>query len=128
MTFSTDCGATTLWCSVVVCCWSSCNGWNGTFFRTRFASFHTHAFLLAVFVCFFILFHSFSSQARVFGKTLAHEFPISYSHTKWYLLFLRNNGRRVVGQKLTIIRIKMYFFNIHKDSIRPAALKARAIM
>ena len=26
------------------------------------------------------------AHARVFGKTL-HEFPVSYSHTEWYLLF-----------------------------------------
>ena len=56
-------------------------------FRSHFASFHTHASLLTFFVCFFILFHSCCSHARVFGKTLAHKFPLSYSHTEWYLLF-----------------------------------------
>ena len=43
------------------------------FFRELFASFHTHASLLAFFVCFFILFHSCCSHARVFGKTIVHE-------------------------------------------------------
>ena len=37
--------------------------------------------------CFFVLFHSYCSHARVFGKTLVHDFPISCSHTEWYLLF-----------------------------------------
>ena len=27
--------------------------------------------------------------SRVFGKTLVHEFPITNSHTEWYLLFSR---------------------------------------
>ena len=57
------------------------------FFLARFTSFHTQAFLLAIFVV--TLFHSCCSHARVFGKTLAHEFPISYSHTEWYLHFSR---------------------------------------
>ena len=48
------------------------------FFRARFALFHTHASLLTSFVCFFILFHSCCSNAQVFGKTLVHEFPVSY--------------------------------------------------
>ena len=58
-----------------------------SFFRARFAFFHTHACLLISFAYFFILFHSCCSHAQVFGKTLVHEFPISYSHTEWYLLF-----------------------------------------
>ena len=32
---------------------------------------------------FFILFHSLCSHAQMFGKTLVHEFPISYSHAEW---------------------------------------------
>ena len=43
--------------------------------------------LLLLLVCFFILFHSLCFHARVFGKTLLHEFHISYSHTEWYLFF-----------------------------------------
>ena len=58
------------------------------FFRGRFTSFHTHASLLTLF-CFFILFHSCCSHARVFRKTLLHEFPIYYRHTEWYFLFFR---------------------------------------
>ena len=34
-----------------------------------------------------MLFHSCCSHAIVFGKTPAHESPVSYSHTEWYLLF-----------------------------------------
>ena len=58
------------------------------FFRARFASFRTHASLLSFFVYFFLLFRSCCSHARVFGKTLVHEFIMSYSHTEWYLPFL----------------------------------------
>ena len=57
------------------------------FFRALFASFHTRASLLTFLVCFIILFHSCCSHARVFGKTLLHEFHISYSHIEWYLFF-----------------------------------------
>ena len=57
------------------------------FFRTSFTSFHTHASLLTVFVCFDILFHSCYSFSRVFVKTLVHEFYISNGHREWYLLF-----------------------------------------
>ena len=56
------------------------------FFRARFTSFHNHASLLTFF-CYFVLFHSCGSNARVFGKTLVHEFLISYNHTEWYLFF-----------------------------------------
>ena len=51
-------------------------------FVLGFTFFHTHASLLTFFVCFFILFHSCCSNAQVFGKTLVHEFPISYSHSE----------------------------------------------
>ena len=37
--------------------------------------------------CFFVLFNSCSSHARVFGKTVLHEFLNTYGHTKSYLLF-----------------------------------------
>ena len=57
------------------------------FFRVRFSSLHTHASLLTSFVCFFILFHSCCSHARVFEKTLVHELPIFFNHSEWYLLF-----------------------------------------
>ena len=61
----------------------------GPFFLcAHFSSFHAHASLLTFFVCFFILFLSCCSHAQVFGKTLVHEFPISYRETEWYLLFL----------------------------------------
>ena len=44
---------------------------------------------LTFFVCFFVLFDSYRSHAQVFGKTLLHEFPITYSHAEWYVLFSR---------------------------------------
>ena len=58
---------------------------------------------------FFVLFHSCSSHARVFGKTLVHEFPLSYLHTEWYLLFSRNEMIEMIKEspvkKLAIIMI-----------------------
>ena len=56
------------------------------FSSARFTSFHTHASLLTFFVCFFVLFHSCYSHARVFGKTLVHEFHVSYSNIEFYFL------------------------------------------
>ena len=57
--------------------------------RARCTFFHTHASLLCahVFVCLIVLFRSCCSHAQVFGKTLVHEFLISYSHTEWYFIF-----------------------------------------
>ena len=52
-----------------------------SFFRARFTSFHAHASLL-IFFSFSVFFHSCCFHAQVFGKTLLHEFLISYSHTK----------------------------------------------
>ena len=48
---------------------------------------HIYSMLLAFFLCFFVLFQC-CSHVLVFGKTIVHEFPISYSHTEWYILFL----------------------------------------
>ena len=67
------------------------------FFRARFTSFHTHASLLTFFVCLIVLFHSWCSRARVFGKTLLQEFPISCNHTEWYFIFFS-----LVQGKLTV--------------------------
>ena len=53
------------------------------FFSCPLYLFPTDSSLLTFFVCFFILFHSCCSHARVFGKTLVHELPISYSHAFW---------------------------------------------
>ena len=55
------------------------------FFCARFTSFYTHASLLTFFVCIFVLFHSCCSHARVFGKTLLHEFPISCISPYWMI-------------------------------------------
>ena len=57
------------------------------FFCARFISFHSHGSLLTVFVCFFILFNSCSSHARVFGRAHVHEFPVSCTHAEFYLIF-----------------------------------------
>ena len=71
--------------------------------RLLFSSFRTHASLFTFFVCFFILYHSCCCHARLFGKTLVHEFPISYSLTEWYLNFSDNattSAQCVFGAKI----------------------------
>ena len=75
------------------------------FFRAHVASFHTHASLLTIVVCFFVLFRSCCSNARMFRKTLVHQFHISYSHTDWYLpLFANPNGPILNGTFLFSFR------------------------
>ena len=55
------------------------------FFCVR-GTFHVHSPILTLFLCFIVSFQSCCSHARVFGKTLMHEFPIFSSHTEWNLL------------------------------------------
>ena len=59
------------------------------FFRACFASFYTHTSHLTFFVCFFILFRLAVLMRECLRKHFLYEFPISYSHTEWYLLFSR---------------------------------------
>ena len=67
---------------------------SGFFFRARFIYFHTLAFLL-----FFVLVNSCCFYLRVFRKTLVHEFPISYSHTEWYIRSLFGAGETKHAQR-----------------------------
>ena len=70
--------------------------------------FFVHAYFfpysrLSYLLCFFVLFHSYCSHAQVFGRTLVHEFPISYSHTEWYLFFSRGEiGLALAETKTTL--------------------------
>ena len=52
----------------------------------------------------FFLFHSCCSHARVFGKTLTHEFHISYLHTEWYLLFSFFGARETKHAQRTLLQ------------------------
>ena len=38
------------------------------------------------------------SDARVFGRALVHEFPISCTHTEWHLRFQRNDRIEMVEE------------------------------
>ena len=70
------------------------------FFLPHLTSFHTPHSL--PFFFFFVLFHSWCSHVRVFGKTRVHEFHISYSHTERYLLFsnaVTASAQCVFGEK-----------------------------
>ena len=68
------------------------------FISRRLYFFLTDASLLTFFVGLFILFNFYCSHARVLGKTLVHEFPISYCHTEWYLIFSRNDMIELVEE------------------------------
>ena len=58
--------------------------------------------LLAFFVCLFVLFHSSCSHARVFGKTLAHDFVTSYRHTDRYFILSLFGARETKHAQRTI--------------------------
>ena len=64
--------------------------------------------LLTFFVCFFILFHSCCSHARVFGKARLHEFHISHSYIEWCLLFFRQCNYKctmcIRSEKLELVK------------------------
>ena len=68
------------------------------FIRFHFTSVHNHSYFLTFFLCFFDLFHSCCSHARVLGKSLVHEFNISYNYAQWYLFFL-TSAQCVCGTK-----------------------------
>ena len=53
---------------------------------------------------FLILFHSCCSHAQVFGKTLEHDFPMSYNHTEWYFLFSLFGARGYKHAQRTLLQ------------------------
>ena len=63
--------------------------WGLLFFRASFTSFHNHASLLTLFVCFFILSFLLFPCASVCEKTRLW-FSISYGRTRWYLISSRD--------------------------------------
>ena len=69
---------------------------------------------ITLFFCFFVLFHSCCSLARVFGRTLLHELHISYSHTEWCLLVFDSATKEDIGikqQLYEIVRGKNFALN-----------------
>ena len=77
----------------VILFWLGCDRPSGLLFfePTILLSIRTPLFLptSSVSLSYFIL----AVPMLVFGKTLVHEFPMSYSHTEWYLPFF---ARRIV--------------------------------
>ena len=63
-----------------------------------YTSFHIHASILTFVIGFVILYHACCSHPRVFGKTLVHEFSISYSHTEWYLCCVARRNSPCLGR------------------------------
>ena len=63
------------------------------FLNAHFTFFHSHASLLTFILpsssVSFVLFHSCCYDARVFWKTLVHQFHISYSHTEGHNFLFR---------------------------------------
>ena len=58
--------------------------------------------------CAFVLFHSCSSHARVFGIALVHEFHISYSPTEWYLQFSWGEIVRLFWSRLLLSKTRLW--------------------
>ena len=54
-------------------------------------------------VCLMVLFNSSCSHAWVFWKTLVREFPVSYSHTKWYFLISLFGAREYKHAQRTLV-------------------------
>ena len=81
-------------------------------FSCPFCFFHAHASLLTSFICLFLYLISFLLfPCQMFGKTLVHEFPISYSHTEWYFFFrsvkaMNNWKRSAIKQILLLLLLK----------------------
>ena len=71
---------------IIIIFWLGYDRQSGLFFLSPLC-FCLHSRLSSYLLRLFILFRSCCSHARVFRKTWVHEFPISYSHTEWYLLF-----------------------------------------
>ena len=78
------------------------------FFQTSCTSYRTHASVLTFFFCCIVLFHSCCSQARVFGKTLVHEFIVSYSQAELYLHFFDS---ATISAQIESVRAGDYYYS-----------------
>ena len=87
------------------------------FYSARCASLNVFSSLLTSFLCLYVLFHSCCSHAQVFGKTLMHEFHISYCHAKWQLLSsLRENGDKIFKLSAVKLNSKLKKIAFHEHS------------
>ena len=81
-------------------------GRRNNFFPARCTSLHIHSYLLILFLCFYVLFHSCCSDAQVFGKTLVNEFHILYIHAGWYLRSsLGETGDKIWKRSVVITKL-----------------------
>ena len=98
--------------------------------RDSFLSCPLYLHALTFFVCLFVLFNSCCSHARVFGKTLAHEFQISYCHAELYFIFSLFGARETKhaqwhyyrhcswsGRSNHLIKKKCKYWLINKQSV-----------
>ena len=70
------------------------------FFRKEICIEHQNILQSSVSLSSFILC---CSHARVVGKTLVHEFPISYSNTEWYFIFSLFGARETAHAQRTLL-------------------------
>ena len=88
---------------IIIVFWLGCDRPLGLpfFVPALLLSIFTPLFLHYIFVCFFVFILSCCSHAWVFRETLVHEFPMSCSHTEWYLhFFARRNS--LFGPKIRL--------------------------
>ena len=76
------------------------SSWLCYFPHTRYSSYTVSSVCLSYFILAV-------PMRECLGKPIEHEFPISYNHTEWYLIFVYEthdrNCRSIACQKLTII-------------------------
>ena len=106
---------------IIIVFWLGCDRPSGLlFFLVSCASFHTHAYVLSFFVCFFVLFRYLlfpckneirqrSSPCYNVARTQVPDFPTSYSHAEWYLPYFARRNRLVWAESssIKIILIKL---------------------
>ena len=90
-------------------------------------SFNFHYFMLAFFLCFFVLFKSYCSHAQVFGRTLVHEVDIFYSHgciqiELYFFVFL---GSTLFGLRSSIKQNTIICFIKRAASVPPSVRESQ---
>ena len=94
-------------------------GCRDVFFSARFASFHTHASLLTVFVCFLVLIHSCCSECLGKHTCMSSPFHTAILNGTVPSSFAKRhdrNDRRFACQKLTIIIIIIIIQILQKNN------------
>ena len=83
---------------IIVVFWLGNEGSPNFFFRARFTSSYSHAFLLTVSVSLSYFILAVPMRECLGEHSIVHEFPISYSDTEWYFIFSRNDMTEMVEE------------------------------